>query len=52
MDNRITFVVTDKFKEALDNYCKDRNISKSDFIKSLVAEELINKKYLEVNIYE
>lgn len=45
----INFKATDDFKNALDQYCKDRDISVSSFIKSLVAEVLIKNKYLEEN---
>jgi len=50
MNESVTFLVTEKFKEALEKYCKDRNISMSSFIKGLVAKELIEEKYLEVDI--
>ena len=43
-------MVTKEFKEALENYCNDRSLSMSSFIKTLVAEKLIEKKYLEVDI--
>lgn len=52
MNERITFVITKKFKKALENYCSDRNITISSFVKSVVAEELIKENYLEVSKHE
>jgi hypothetical protein len=47
MDERICFVATEAFVRALDNYCNDRSISKSSFIKDLVGSKLINENYLK-----
>ena len=44
---QINIAVTNDFKSALERFCKDREISISSFIKSLVAEILIDNKYLE-----
>ena len=47
MKESITFLVTKEFKNALENYCNDRNLTMSGFIKGLVADKLIEKKYLK-----
>jgi len=46
MKESVTFLVTKEFKNALEKYCNDRNITMSGFIKSLVADKLIKEKYL------